>query len=184
MILRLLLLATATLAHISLKYPPVRYPPLDFLDNVHTQQPCGVPRPPVPRYTDLNVGETYNISWRMQYPTKGGLRLTLMDESGKLIQKILPASETSNFTDANNDLIFATQFRPSKPCEQCIIRIEQQALENGSSYEFYSCADINILETEPNIDDLCSGNGIYKDGECVCKHLYSGDVCQFKGMVT
>jgi hypothetical protein len=31
-------------AHVGLTFPPARYPDLDFLDNVRTPPPCGVPK--------------------------------------------------------------------------------------------------------------------------------------------
>lgn len=48
-----ILLAGLTSGHISLTFPPARYPPLDFLDNLRTQQPCGVPRPLVRKFSNL-----------------------------------------------------------------------------------------------------------------------------------
>lgn len=38
-----LILALPCHGHVRLTFPPARYPAYDFLDNVRTQGPCGVP---------------------------------------------------------------------------------------------------------------------------------------------
>lgn len=60
-------------------------------------------------------------------------------------------------------------------CDNCTIRLVRQALEWGSGYIFWTCADIRIVDKNP---ELCSGHGTFEGGECKCNKLYSGDRCQ------
>ena len=51
--------------------------------------------------------------------------------------------------------------------------------EWGSKYEFYSCADVNIMP--PNtFTQTCSGHGRSFGGRCRCDRNYYGDVCQYQ----
>ncbi|OZC05920.1 hypothetical protein X798_07099, partial [Onchocerca flexuosa] len=87
-----LLLRYHTVGHILLTFPLARFPPLDFLDSARTISPCGVPKPIHPHYTHLYVGESYNFTWRLQYPHQGGYRLSVINEAGDLIEQLAPVN--------------------------------------------------------------------------------------------
>uniref|UniRef100_A0A0M3HYW6 EGF-like domain-containing protein n=1 Tax=Ascaris lumbricoides TaxID=6252 RepID=A0A0M3HYW6_ASCLU len=170
------------------------------------------------RYTELYVGEQYNITWRLQNYHQGGYRITLVDEKGKPVEQLAPLDGTgyvgvedqtsARFSFIRRDQGIMPSFqklvtalssplasvlravyntvsqshliRVTKPCQHCSILLNRQALEWGSSYSFHTCADVDVLDGHPNSEQKCSGNGNYDDGKCVCKHLYSGDMCQYK----
>ncbi|EYB84476.1 hypothetical protein Y032_0315g2258 [Ancylostoma ceylanicum] len=164
-------------AHVALTFPEARYPPLDFLDTSRTSGPCGVPVPRRPHYTNLLVGSTYNFTWRMQYPHQGGYRIVLIDKDGKTIEELAPINGIE-FAGADDQTSQSQNVRLTRPCSQCTVMFERQALEWGKSYRFRSCADVNVLETMPE-DDKCSGHGTMVDNRCVCEHGHKGDICQY-----
>ncbi|VDM38295.1 unnamed protein product [Toxocara canis] len=178
LLLILCLLPTACFAHVSLTFPQGRYPPLDFLDTARTSAPCGVPRPLTPLYTDLYVGEKYNITWRLQNIHQGGFRITLIDEKGNPVEQLAPM-DGNGYVGADDQTAQSETVRVTKPCHHCTILLERQALEWGNTYLFHSCADVNVLEQQPNEHQKCSMNGKQENGKCICKRLYSGDICQY-----
>ena len=68
-ILSLILLAKFCSAHVRLDFPAARDFALDFLDNVRTPAPCGMPKGKVK--TSLLAGTTTNITWHLAYPHQG-----------------------------------------------------------------------------------------------------------------
>ena len=75
---KLLILSTACWianCHVRLDFPQARDLTLDFLDNVRTPAPCGMPKGP-PK-TTLKAGSSVNITWHLAYPHQG--------KNGKLI---------------------------------------------------------------------------------------------------
>uniref|UniRef100_A0A915PL06 EGF-like domain-containing protein n=1 Tax=Setaria digitata TaxID=48799 RepID=A0A915PL06_9BILA len=174
-----LLLPYDTVGHVALTFPSARFPPLDFLDTARTVSPCGTPRPENPHYIQLYTGESYNFTWRLQYPHQGGYRLSVLNESGDIVEQLAPLNDNEYAGTEDQTLQYAT-VRPKYPCNHCIILLERQALEWGSSYQFRSCADVNIIQEIPNDEERCSKHGDYENGKCKCRHLYSGDLCQYK----
>ncbi|EJD75614.1 DOMON domain-containing protein [Loa loa] len=173
-----LLLRYSVFGHVALTFPPVRFPPLDFLDSARTISPCGVPKPENPRYTQLYVGESYNFTWRLQYPHQGGYRLSVINETGDIIEQLAPV-KGSEYVGIEDQTQHAT-VQPTRPCASCIVLLERQALEWGQAYGFRSCADVNIIQEVPKDDERCSKHGDYENGECKCRHSYSGKLCQYK----
>ncbi|KAM3720100.1 Tenascin [Dirofilaria immitis] len=179
LLLLYLLLLYDTMGHVALTFPSVRYPPIDFLDSARTISPCGVPKPNNPRYTQLYVGELYNFTWRLQYPHQGGYRLSVITETGDIIEQLAPVEGNEYVGIEDQTLQYAT-VRPTHPCTHCIVLLERQALEWGQAYIFRSCADVNILQSIPNDDERCSNHGDYENGKCKCRDSYSGELCQYK----
>ena len=68
-ILSLILLADFCSAHVRLDFPAARDFALDFLDNIRTPAPCGMPKGKVK--TSLIAGTTTNITWHLAYPHQG-----------------------------------------------------------------------------------------------------------------
>ena len=68
-ILSLILLADFCSAHVRLDFPAARDFALDFLDNIRTPAPCGMPKGKVK--TSLLTGTTTNITWHLAYPHQG-----------------------------------------------------------------------------------------------------------------
>ena len=62
-------------------------------------------------------------------------------------------------------------------CVDCSIRLVRQALEWGTDYMFYSCADVDIAD---KVRNDCSGHGRNQVGRCRCDKSYWGDRCQYK----
>ena len=64
-----LLALEVALAHVRLDFPEARDLPLDFLDNVRTPAPCGMPKGEAK--TELQAGSRVNITWHLAYPHQG-----------------------------------------------------------------------------------------------------------------
>ncbi|VIO92847.1 DOMON domain containing protein [Brugia malayi] len=174
-----LLLRYSAVGHVALTFPSARFPPLDFLDSARTISPCGVPKPDSPRYTQLYVGESYNFTWRLQYPHQGGYRLSVINETGDVVEQLAPL-KGSKYVGLDDQTLQHATVRPTRPCTPCIVLLERQALEWGQAYEFRSCADVNIVQEVPKDDERCSKHGDYENGKCKCRHSYSGELCQYK----
>ena len=63
------LVASFCEGHVRLDFPVARDLPLDFLDNVRTPAPCGMPKGQVK--TSLKAGTTFNVTWHLAYPHQG-----------------------------------------------------------------------------------------------------------------
>ncbi|VDL74274.1 unnamed protein product [Nippostrongylus brasiliensis] len=98
---------------------------------------------------------------------QGGYRISLIDKEGNTVEDT--QSQTVRF---------------SRPCAECTVMLERQALEWGKSYLFRSCGDVNVLQTMPekltvSEEAMCSGHGTFVNNKCVCEHGRKGDVCQY-----
>jgi hypothetical protein len=56
-------------AHVRLEFPKARDLPFDFLDNVRTVAPCGVPKGNWS--TSIESGGSLDITWHLGYPHQG-----------------------------------------------------------------------------------------------------------------
>ncbi|VDN22051.1 unnamed protein product, partial [Cylicostephanus goldi] len=108
---------------------------------------------------------------------KGGYRIALVDKEGQLIEELSPLNGME-FAGTDEPITQAQNVQFTRPCSQCTVIFERQALEWGQNYRFRSCADVNVLETMPE-DDKCSGHGTMSENRCVCEHGYRGDICQY-----
>lgn len=59
------------LGHVRLDFPEARSLPLDFLDNVRTPGPCGMPK--AEAKTSIQAGTRINVTWHLAYPHQGRL---------------------------------------------------------------------------------------------------------------
>ena len=65
-------------------------------------------------------------------------------------------------------------------CIDCSIRLVRQASEWGGRYQFWSCADVDILPQKETFLNICSGHGKSYSGRCRCDKLSYGDQCQYQ----
>ncbi|KAK3091456.1 hypothetical protein FSP39_019963, partial [Pinctada imbricata] len=170
--------------HVVLTFPPARTYPLDFLDNIRTPGPCGIPKGLGP-VTDLTVGSVINVTWHVAYPHRGGYMLSLLNEDGRVIYNITQRTSASRFVNSNDPTRLHHEFTvPNISCSNCSIQIIRLAGEwwagpvCGPEYIFWSCADINIVQRQ-DTSEFCSGHS-YQNGQCVCTKPYVGSRCQYK----
>ena len=55
--------------HVSLTFPPARDLNLDFLDNIRTPAPCGMPKGEAKM--SVLAGSAFNVTWHLGYPHRG-----------------------------------------------------------------------------------------------------------------
>jgi len=164
--------------HVSLKFPPARMLDLDFLDSFRTVGDCGMKAGALK--TTLKAGSSFNLTWHLGYPHRGGYRLELVDPKESLELLLVPEQggddswETDSGKFAQSHLVELPQ---GVQCEDCYLRFQRQALEWGSKYKFRSCADIRIVEGG---GQQCSGLGRVEDGSCICERGREGDLCQYE----
>nr|XP_053637941.1 uncharacterized protein LOC128692680 isoform X2 [Cherax quadricarinatus] len=165
-------------AHVALTFPPARKYNLDFLDTFRTQAPCGMPKGNI--RTSLLQGSSFNVTWHLAYPHRGGFRLELLDAQERPLTDLTPVTADSKFL---SDDATAQSFRITLPtdleCIGCTIRLLRQATEWGGKYQFWSCADVDIVQRN-SYRETCSGNGRYMVARCRCNKRFFGDRCQYE----
>ena len=62
-----------TEGHVRLDFPRARDLDLDFLDNVRTPAPCGMPKGEA--MTSIEAGRRFNVTWHLAYPHQGKNKL-------------------------------------------------------------------------------------------------------------
>nr|XP_031827935.1 uncharacterized protein LOC116424971 isoform X3 [Nomia melanderi] len=111
---------------------------------------------------------------------QGGFRLQILDALDRPLVDLTPVTKSSEFVeDDATAQSYAVQLPQNFTCTDCTIRLLREAEEWGSSYRFWSCADIDIIERKTYRED-CSGHGRYLLGRCRCDRLYHGTRCEFK----
>ena len=66
-------------------------------------------------------------------------------------------------------------------CIDCSIRLVREASEWGGKYQFWSCADVDILPQKETFLEICSGRGrAYVGGRCRCDPGAYGEFCQYQ----
>ncbi|KAL1448811.1 hypothetical protein WDU94_000071, partial [Cyamophila willieti] len=130
--------------------------------------------------TSLLAGSTFNITWHLAYPHRGGFKLHVLDSLQRPLLDLTPVTKDSEFvrTDAT-----AQSYQVTLPkdfeCEDCTIRLLREASEWSNNYRFWSCADVDIKNRNKYKED-CSGHGRYLLAKCRCDRLYYGSKCQYK----
>ncbi|KAK3860027.1 hypothetical protein Pcinc_033899 [Petrolisthes cinctipes] len=128
--------------------------------------------------TSLLRGTSLNVTWHLAYPHQGGFRLELMDAQERPVSDLTPVTASSKFLahDAT-----AQSFRvtlPDQECKDCTIRLLREAKEWGSRYQFWSCANVDIVSRR-NYRETCSNNGRYMVSQCRCNPRFYGSRCQY-----
>ena len=109
---------TFSACHVRLDYPKARELPLDFLDNVRTPAPCGMPKGSA--QTTLISGNSVNISWHLAYPHQGGFKLELFDAEGKLKSTLTPKNGGSKSDGWIDDDTTAQNYNLILEDEECM----------------------------------------------------------------
>ncbi|KAK8741658.1 hypothetical protein OTU49_002323, partial [Cherax quadricarinatus] len=130
--------------------------------------------------TSLLQGSSFNVTWHLAYPHRGGFRLELLDAQERPLTDLTPVTADSKFL---SDDATAQSFRITLPtdleCIGCTIRLLRQATEWGGKYQFWSCADVDIVQRN-SYRETCSGNGRYMVARCRCNKRFFGDRCQYE----
>jgi hypothetical protein len=165
------------LGHVRLTFPPARDYSLDFLDTTRTPEPCGGMKKGLIK-TTIPAGQSLKVAWHLGYPHNGGIRLELLDSSERKLQDLTPNGQFAGADDKKMQE-FSITLSSDLSCSGCTIRLVRQALEWGPSYQFQSCADVDIVPLS-SYQTSCSGRGAASGSSCNCDRLYFGERCQFK----
>ncbi|KAK9497677.1 hypothetical protein O3M35_004361 [Rhynocoris fuscipes] len=173
------IITTTVWAHVSLTFPPARKYDLDFLDNVRTKAPCGMPKGTLK--TTILAGKQFNITWHLGYPHQGGIRLQVLDSLSRPVLDLTPVTAKSEFVSAADPTLqhYPVLIPADFECENCTIRLVREAKEWGENYRLWSCADVDI-RTKKHYKEDCSGHGPYLLSKCRCNRLYRGPRCQYR----
>ncbi|XP_050669313.1 uncharacterized protein LOC126968369 isoform X2 [Leptidea sinapis] len=163
--------------HVALTFPPARKYDLDFLDNSRTKPPCGMPKGSIK--TSFLAGSTFIVHWHLAYAHRGGFSLRILDELERPVLDLTPRAGGTEFVrDDPTAQKYEVRLPGDFTCSNCTLQLQREAAEWGSSYRFWSCADIDIL-TRKEYHETCSGKGFHILGRCKCNKMYSGSRCQF-----
>lgn len=167
-------------SHVSLTFPPARYPDYDFLDNVRTGGPCGVPNSDDPDITILEAESTFNVTYHLAYSHRGGVLVNILSLNGTLLYRLL-GRDWANSNDSTSNSIEVT-LPTNFTCDHCVLQFLRQASEWTAigGYTFWSCADIAVMSGSGAACNggTCSGNGLCNQGTCTCNPRFSGQFCQ------
>ena len=160
-------------SHVSLTFPPARKYDLDFLDNVRTKGACGgMPKGDIK--TSIKNDGKLKVDWHLGYAHNGGFRIELLDKGEKKLIDF-----TGGFrTDDKFAHSYEINIPSSLECIGCVLKLTRQASE-WKNYEFYSCADVDIVASLNYNSAYCSNKGTPSGQSCQCDKGYYGDRCQF-----
>ncbi|XP_033738830.1 uncharacterized protein LOC117326259 isoform X2 [Pecten maximus] len=169
-------------AHVSLTFPPARKYALDFLDNLRTPGPCGMPKG-LGALTTFKAGTKINVTWHLGYPHQGGYHLAVLDHNDNVVHDFF-----QGFIGQNDPTTLQHEVTiPDIACNNCSLQLTRVAGEwrlATCDYIFWSCADINILSSssvEPF--EKCNGQPVINNPgggyTCQCVRRYHGNHCQF-----
>ncbi|XP_050401897.1 uncharacterized protein LOC130010296 [Patella vulgata] len=165
--------------HVRLIYPPARKYARDFMDNIRTPGPCGIPSALGPK-TSLLAGSTISVNFHLAYPHRGGYFLEIMNNDTNAIYRHPGTGFISESDTTSRSQSFTL---PNEPCSDCTLRLVREAAEWGGScgkkYLFWSCADVDIVAANEFNED-CSGHGTWTNNACQCDSTHEGDKCQHK----
>ncbi|XP_038068000.1 uncharacterized protein LOC119737611 [Patiria miniata] len=170
-------------AHVRLTWPPARTFDFDFLDNIRTEVPCGMPSGgPVSTFAP---GQKVNVTWHLAYSHRGGYKLFIIPRNGSEIMAHLTTEDEWVGTNETGTIMHEVEI-PSNIEGDYTLVLNRNAAEwvtgnpNLPFYTFHSCADITITAgVICNTNMECSGNGQCTNNKCVCEDLASGDFCQY-----
>lgn len=183
---------TAVNGHVRLNYPKARMYDLDFLDNVRTRGPCGMPENATGNgifKTKLITASTIDITWHMAFPHGGGFRIQILHSNGTVLHELTPTNNTAQWYSTGNSTIqnYLASLPSGFTCDHCIIRLLRNALEwvtNSGPYIFWSCADVEISNFQCNQLNCYNGGSMPANcnsaTSCSCpNNRLSGNRCQY-----
>ena len=97
--------------------------------------------------TSILAGSTFNVTWHLGYPHRGGFKIQVLNQKEKPILD-LTKSETGFVTGDPTALSYEVKLPKDFECRDCSIRLLRQAGEWGKSYTFWSCADVDIIPSK------------------------------------
>lgn len=101
--------------------------------------------------TSILSGSTFNVSWHLGYPHRGGYRIQVLDQREKPILDLTSGQNNSVFVEGDpTALAYSVSLPKNFECRDCTIRLIRQASEWGKNYMFWSCADVDIIPREFN----------------------------------
>ncbi|XP_060069926.1 uncharacterized protein LOC132549958 [Ylistrum balloti] len=168
--------------HVSLTFPPARRYALDFLDNLRTPGPCGMPKGLGP-LTTFKAGSKINVTWHLAYPHQGGFHLAILDHNDDVVYNFF-----NNFIGQQDPTTIQHEVTiPDIACNNCSLQLTRVAGEwrlQTCDYIFWSCADINIIPSSSvETFEKCNGQPVINNAgggyTCQCISRYHGDHCQF-----
>ena len=109
-------------SHVNLIFPKPRDLALDFLDNGRTLAPCGMPKDVAK--TSLVAGSSFNVTWHLGYPHRGGFKLELLDAADKFMQSLTPedgGSKGDGWMDQDTTAQQHLVKLPSVTCKGCTV---------------------------------------------------------------
>eukprot|EP00096_Caligus_rogercresseyi_P003972 TRINITY_DN1803_c0_g1_i2.p1 TRINITY_DN1803_c0_g1~~TRINITY_DN1803_c0_g1_i2.p1 ORF type:complete len:256 (-),score=17.31 TRINITY_DN1803_c0_g1_i2:131-898(-) len=166
-------LIKVTQGHVALVFPPARKYELDYLDVFRTRTPCGMDKGDIK--TSIPNGQNLDISWHLGYPHKGGFKIELYDKDENLVTTFTD----DRFIGERTSQSFSYRVPRDFVCKDCTIRLIRQALDFGKTYQFQSCADVDIVNAAA-YKETCSNRGSFSGGSCTCnKPYYFGARCEF-----
>ncbi len=98
--------------------------------------------------TSILSGSSFNVTWHLGYPHRGGYRIQVLDSREKPILDLTGQQKNSSSVFVEGDptaLSYLVQLPKDLECRDCTIRLIRQATEWGKSYMFWSCADVDII---------------------------------------
>ena len=183
---------TTVNGHVRLNFPKARMYDFDFLDNIRTRGPCGMPENATGHgvfKTKLITGSTIDITWVMNFPHNGGFRIQILHSNGSILHELTPTDNNNPWYSTDNSTIqnYITTLPTGFTCHHCIIRLLRNAREwltaNGP-YIIWSCADVDINHYHCNQLNCYNGGSMpiacHANTSCLCpNHRLSGDRCQY-----
>lgn len=105
--------------------------------------------------TSILSGSTFNVTWHLGYPHRGGYRIQVLDASEKPILDLTNGGQqnkSSVFVEGDpTALSYLVQLPKDLECRDCTIRLIRQASEWGKNYMFWSCADVDIIPRKSSL---------------------------------
>ncbi|KAF2359756.1 DOMON domain [Trinorchestia longiramus] len=127
----------------------------------------------------LVQGSSLEVTWHLAYPHQGGYRIELLDQQQRVVADLTnPDGETLLVDDDPTAQSHRITLPKDTLCSGCTLRLLRQASEWGPRYQFWSCADVDIVKRR-FLREKCSGNGIYMVDKCRCNKGFYGTTCQY-----
>ncbi|EDV20800.1 uncharacterized protein TRIADDRAFT_60676 [Trichoplax adhaerens] len=179
--------------HIRLTYPKARQYDFDFLTNLTTKSPCGMPENAMKTTfkTKLITGSNVDVTWHMALSDCGDFKIQLLFLNGSIAYELAPNSNANSNPAKNISIVqnYTISLPKDFSCQHCIIRLIHYGADRNfypSPYSVWSCADVEIAKFS------CHELNCYNDGIinhhctnnlplCFCtNNTATGERCQYQ----